>query len=267
MNLLDHRILIWDFDAYSNGEISPIEIIDYLDFLCESLSTQLVKLDMEQDVYDCFLDDNSIPLGDIHSAYPELSDVHSLILSTLTRLNEHLNLSSNSIAENLNVVPNILSNNYSHKVNTGCKKIFNQSLSRSEFHTFLSAECLFQEDEIEVSHNEVSKKIPTYYTQLSILEILDGLGRTFEMNEKHDPKRPHPENKGSEVSILSASHEIAQNLLFQAKGDSSNSKKLYHYDSKNEKYVVFLPHNEKEKKYHAHDINDIPQSVKNELNI
>lgn len=267
MNLLDHRILIWDFEAYQNNEISPIAIIDYLEFLCESLSTHNTKIDMEQDIYNCLIDDNSIPLGDIHNYYPELTDVHSLILSKLTKLTEYLNLSTNTIAENLTTQPNILSNNYSYLVNTGSKKIFNQILIKPDFHIFLTTESLLQENELVITNNTESKKIPVYRSNDSILEIIDGLGRVFEMNEKHDPLRPHPENKGSVVSILSASSEIAQNLLIQAKGETSNSDKLYNFDSVNNKYVVFLLHNKSKKTYHAHDINDIPQSVKNELNL
>ena len=265
MNLLDHRILIWDFDDYINSKIDAYLISDFFDFLFKSLKSNAISISIHELVLNEILKENSLPFGKIHTSYPELIDINELFLSQYSRLSEHIDYITFSDQNNLTVKPNTLISNCTNNLFDGVKNSFQYILSVDDIHTFITIEEISNFDNIEISNITSSKKIPVFKERTSILEILDGLGRTFEMNDKHDPVRPHPNNKGKSVARLTADEKYAQELLIFAKGIPSDSEKLYNYDYKNQVYVTFLLHNSEVKKYHGHDVDDIPQQAKNML--
>src|SRR5665648_982114 len=229
MNLLDHRILIWDHEGYTQSRININQISEYFDFLCDSLKSNSVKISIDIKVFNEIFADQSIPLGEIHELHPELIDIRTLLLSQISNLSEHIEYTTHVAPNSLTITPNIFSNNYSHLVIEGMRQSFNYILCIDGVHIFLSMEGIADFDILEISNNGSSKNLLVFNNMHSISEILDALGRSFEMNVKHDPIRPHPHNKGDKVSILSADQNNAQALLIFAKGDSTGSNKPVSY--------------------------------------
>lgn len=267
MNLIDHRILIWDHNAFTNSIINPVLIIDFFEYLIEALRINNEKISIDEKVFTEAFSDYSIPFGEIHEHYPELADLHSLLLSRFTALNNYMELTTYNFDNQLNTNPIIISHSYSHLVIEGVKQSLNYILCENEIHVFLSTENLINTNTMRVYNGNTEKVINVYNCRDGICEILDGLGRIFEMNPKHSPDRPHPGNRGNKVAILSTSKECAQELLIFAKGDSSKSNKLYNYDQDNDSYIIFMPHRIEKKTYHAYNVEDIPKTLKDKLNL
>ncbi|MBN2533244.1 MAG: hypothetical protein JXB88_10150 [Spirochaetales bacterium] len=105
------------------------------------------------------------------------------------------------------------------------------------------------------------------YTSLENWIVINRIPRKF----KHNPKHPKAKeiNKNKYVSALLCSEEEAQILLNSAIGDAGFSNKLYNYDTKNKKYIIFQDDDTQENTYHGyHAINDteIPEIIKTILN-
>lgn len=95
------------------------------------------------------------------------------------------------------------------------------------------------------------------------------LVRTINKNNKHgeNGKGAHKNNKGDTVSLLYCSVEEAQNLLNTAVKSNNHKARLYNFDTKNEKFIVFYYEGETpQNQYHAFYLeneNDAPTDIQN----
>jgi hypothetical protein len=125
-------------------------------------------------------------------------------------------------------------------------------------------------EKIEVCKNKTQKTVLAAVanrTEWSAFLQEKRLVRTMNKNNKHgeNGKGAHKTNKGDTVSFLYSSVEEAQNLLNTAQKSQVHASRLYNFDTKNQKFIVFYYEGDTpQNQYHAFHLdneNDVPKDI------